>query len=801
MWSNYFKVALRNLLKHKSFSAINIFGLAASMSVCLLVILLIKDAYRFDRFHPESDRVYRVITEAQRKGGGEEGYASSPFPMGKTLTEDYSCVETWTPLVRSLNGSFTAEGKLLDIRGLLTDGAFFQIFGFQLAQGDAATALSEPKTVVLSAETAKKFFGTADPMGKILHNNALGDFKVTGVLEPFPGKTHLEFDALGSLASLKAMETGPDEMAISSNWNNYYMTYNFVRLRKGVPRETAETAMRQIAANAYAKLKLESRDAGYRFYLQPLSGITPGPAFSNSMGKGLPSILLWFLSALGAIVMLSACFNYTNLSIARALTRAKEVGVRKVMGATRGQVFRQFVSEAVVVSGLSLGLAFLLLQGTIPLFNQLQFLESTDVSLQMDGATAGWFLAFALGVGLLAGILPATVLSRFQPLIILQKLQNTKLFRRVGLRKVLIVSQFAVSLVFIITLTVIWRQINFAVRENFGFHDNLVINLDLQGQAYGPITEDLRQSPQIEQISAISHLMGTWRDSKVDVRVQPGDDPIGVRDYFIDQAYLKNMDLPLVAGQDFPYNPTQGRELFAIVNEKFLDQFKLGAPESAVGKSIILEDSTPVSIRGVVKDFLFKPLNYQLEPLLLRYDPSRLAVLNLKVSGNDLPGTLAYLERTWKKFDKSRPVKYEFYDETVRNNFADMYDMAWIVAYFGLLGMLIACMGLLGMAIYSVETRAKEISIRKVIGANARDVVRLLSKGYFLLLVIAAAVAVPIGYLLGQQFLQLFAFQIPMGIMVFLPAIALVFGLGGITIGSQTLRAAISNPVRHLQNE
>lgn len=801
MWSNYFKVAIRNLFKHKSFSFINIFGLAASMSVCLLVIMLIQDAYKFDKFHPNSEQIFRVITDAQRKGGGEESYASTPFPLGKSLTEEYACVDAWAPLVNRLNVEFRGNNRSLRVDGLLADAAFFEVFGFELAEGDAATALNEPNSVVLTHDCADKFFKNKNPLGQTLEAGSLGTFKVTGVLAPFPGKTHLEFDVLGSLSSLAAMEqlaAGADN--IRDNWNNYYSTFNFVRLREGVSKQTAEQALAQISKEAYADLALESRDAGYRFRLQPLNAITPGPLLSNSMGRGLPELMLWFLSALSGIVIFSACFNYTNLTIARALTRANEVGVRKVMGASRWQVFRQFITEALVVSGLALALAFVLLQLTIPLFNQLQFLADTDVSLQMSWATVGWFITFSMGVGLIAGTLPALVMSQFQPLAIMQKLQNTRLFRRMGLRKVLLVAQFTVSLIFLTTLTIMWKQADFAIQGNFGFQASTIVNVDLQGQPFNRVLAEFQQNANVQKISAVSHLMGTWQDSKVDVRAKTGDEPEGVRDYFVNEQYLDNLGISLVAGENFAANPTQATELFAVVNEKFLEHFKLGAPAEALGQTIIVGDSCSLTIRGVVEDFLYKPLNYALEPLLLRYDPAQWQVLNLQLGSSDLSGSIASLERSWKKVDKGNALSYQFYDQTVRENFSNMYDIIWIVAYFGMMGMLIACMGLLGMAIYAVETKAKEISIRKVVGAGPRDLVRLLSKGYLVLLAIATVLALPLSYLLGSQLLETFAFRISLGVLVFIPGVAVLFLLGALTIGSQTIRAALKNPVEQLRH-
>jgi putative ABC transport system permease protein len=514
----------------------------------------------------------------------------------------------------------------------------------------------------------------------------------------------------------------------------------------------------------------------------------------------MPEVLIWFLTVLCAIVMASACFNYTSLTIARSFNRMTEVGIRKVLGATRRQVFGQFISEALVAAGLAFAIAYGFLELTIPFFRRLQFLEFIDVTLEMDWMIAGWFLAFTLGVGLLAGLLPAMVLSNFQPLAVLQKLQNTRLFRRIGLRKTLLVTQFAVSLVFMIILTIAWGQMRFAIRENFGANRSDILNVEMAGISYDKLIAEISRLPQVQDISATSHLMGTWHDNKIDMRFPPAEETLRVRDYFIDHRFIPNLGLELIAGENFPENPAQHHELFAIVNEKFLEQFRLGAPGEALNRALLLEDSSEVAIRGVVKDFLFKPLNYDLEPLLLRYDPNRLNVLNLKISG-DHQETIAALESIWKNLGSTLPLQYRFYDDTARETFSNLRDILWIVAYFGAIGILIACLGLLGMAIYSAETRSKEISIRKVVGASAGDLVTLLSKGYFLLLAIAAAIALPVSYLVGKELLQTFAYHIPLDIRVFLPGVALLFALGAITIGSQTLKAARANPVEALRKE
>lgn len=802
MLQNYLKITWRNIWKNKAFSLITVGGLSLSMAACMLFIMLIKGAHEFDNFHPEGERVYRILTDAQRKNGGSERYATSPYVVASKLAESYSFVEAWTPFCSALNGEVKQGDNLQRLQGLFTTPSFFEAFGFRLEQGDAAAALSEPYSLVLTKATAERLFGKEAPLGRTVEMPGYeAYFTVTGLLAEFPGKTHLEFEALASFSTVPALEAAGIINNISGNWQNYYSTYNFIRLKEQVEPETVEQALATVAEAGYQGLQLETRDAGYRFELQPLSAITPGPILSNSMGRGLPEFLLWFLAGLGLIVVFSASFNYTNLTIARAVGRMKEVGVRKTFGANRRQVFGQFLAEAVVMAVISLVLAYPLLKLAIQGFNQLQFTEFTDMNLKEDLALYAWFILFAVGVGLLAGVLPAAVLSKTKPLAILQKLSNLKVMQGVGLRKALLGIQLSVSLIFLILVTIAWKQINVALVMNFGFAQAQVLNVNMQGHDMEKLRPAFAAVSGVEQISAISHSMGTWADSKVGLRVREEEEPVEVRDYVVDHEYIPNFGLKLAAGENFPEAPEQQRERFAIVNETFLEQFQLGTPAEALGKTIWMGDSTRLAIQGVLEDFYYKPAVYQLEPLLLRYNPGQLGVLNLRVGSQDPTATIAALERAWEKIDPVHPFTYQFFDDAVRENYANFVDLAWIVGFFALLGIVIALMGLLGIAIYTVETRRKEVSIRKVLGASMKDVVWLLSKSYFVLLGVAILVAVPISILLGRQFLQQFTIQLEMKALLFLPGILLLLSLVALTVLSQAWRAAVGNPVEALKNE
>ncbi len=804
MLQNYIKLALRNLTKNRLFSVINILGLGLSMGVCLFILLLVRSAYNYDKFHPEGERVFRVNTKAFRKDGGAEPYATTPFPLGAALSAGFSKVETMTRLASRANGEVSGGGKILPIQGMFAEPSFFEVFGFSLLEGNVATALDEPFTIVLSAKSAERFFPRTESVGKTLKINGMGAFQVTGVLAEPPGKTHLEFDALVSAASIPTLEKsgvlGPE---FSQNWNDIYGTYTYIRLQKGATVAQTEDALTAIAKTELPNLTLESRDAGYQYYLQPLDNITPGPMLSNNLGRGLPSVLLYFLLILGGVVMLSACFNYTNLTLARALTRAREIGVRKVMGATRWQVAGQLLGEAVVTAMLALGVGWLFMKGLQPGFNSLSFTQFLDVSIEEDRWAMGWFLGFAVGVGLLAGALPALAMSRISPVSVLQGLLNLKFFKHLGLRKVLLISQFTVSLVFIILVTTVSKQIGFLMTMDYGFNSSQILNVELQGQSPEKIIPILEAVPGVERISAMSHPLGTNRDQADDVRVSSEAEKTAVRKFSVDRNFSENLKLTFVAGENFPKEAATGRrhESFAVVNETFCNKFQIGTPAEALGKQIIVGDSTRLTVRGVVKDFLFRPADSELGPLLLRNNAENWTLLNLKIAPGDPTATLVALQRAWAQAVPERPMESEFYEETIRNNYVEMRDALSIISVFALLAIVIAALGLLGMATYTVETRTKEIGLRKVLGASPQELVLLLSRNFLILLGIASVIAIPLGWFLGSQFLNVFAYRISMGLGILIPGILLLFGVGGVTIGSQAVRAALANPVRALRSE
>ncbi len=801
MIKNYLKTAWRNLLKNKTFSLINISGLALSMAVCLLLIMIIKDANGYDRFHANSGRVYRINTEALRKNGGSEPYASSPYLVGATFGSTYTGVESWTMLNSGLYRDITVDERRFGCNMRFTNASFFDLFGFTLNEGNAATALTDPYTIILTNELSEKLFPGEKAIGKTVEVDGTGLFKVTGVLNKFPGKTHLEFEALASFATIPSLEKDKSVEQTTNNWNNYYTNYTYIRLKSGIKAIQAEASLSEIANRNYKNLPLETRDAGYVFKLQRLNDITPGPMLSNNMGRAISSGKLWFFSVLAFVIIISAAFNYTNLTIAKAMSRMKEIAMRKVVGSSSKHIFLQVVFESVITSLLALVVAFVLLQYLVPQFSGLSFINASDISFKTDTTVILLFVAFAVVLGLIAGLLPASVLSRIKPLMLLQKLQNLKLIRHFGLRKTLLVIQFMISLIFISLVTIIYKQTEYGIDMNFGTKQSNIFNINLQGVAFEKAANEFNKIPGVERISAVSTLMGSYADWGDDVRTSKEKDPVPVREYFTDENYIINFGLKLVAGENFAANHSQRFERDAIVNEKFVERFKLGSPMDAVGRTIIVGDSTELVIKGVLKDFLFKPADYALEPMLMRYNPQNWSILNLSITSGSSIQTTAQLEAAWKKLDPDHTFQGRFYDDEIQVIFSAYRDMVWMIAFIGVLGITIACLGLLGITILTIQSKTKELSIRKIIGASSVSLVRLLTKSYVQVMAIAVLAAVPITALLANKLLESISQRIELGPQLFIPGVLAIILLSVLTIGSQIVKAIVANPVKSLRTE
>jgi putative ABC transport system permease protein len=812
MIKNYFTTAWRNLLKNKAFSIINITGLAVSMSVCLLIINMIAEQKSCDSFNKNKDRVYRIMTEG--RGTNDFKTASSALPLAKKLKQDFPGTEQSATLVRNIGGDMLYKEKAASGGGYFADGQLFKVLDFSLSKGNAATALENPFSLVITEDIAELLFKDEEPLGKMVQFNdkginpggpekgnketAYGLFTITGVLKDVPGKTHLLFKLLASLSTLPALAADKKVGIDINDWNNVWTNYTYVLLDKNKTEQELQAALDRIAAKQYPK----GSPNEYGFKTRALTAITTGNPVGNETTIYLPGAVLLILSILAMIVMLSACLNYTNLSVARSLTRTKEVGIRKVAGATRTQIFLQFITEAIVVSLLSLILAIGLLFFLRNAFTGLWMNRFLQVSLAQNISLYGVFVAFSILIGLVAGLLPSVYISAFNPVVMMRNFGGIKMFRRLTIRKVLLVTQFTVSLIFIISTAVLYQQTNHVLHFDYGFDKKNVVDVSLyKAENYQRFAQAVAQNKDVAGISACSYMPATGnQNGTLAYKADNLKDSLQINFLDVDAKYFDVMGLKLLAGKTFPEIPDTTGESYIVVNETLVKDWHYASLNAAIGQSVLMEGNT-VEIIGVVKDFQFTDVTRNVSPLTLRNRPKIFGVAAVKISGTNTAATVAFLEKTWKQVNPNTKFEYEFLDEQILFTHSMLSDIAKILGALSLLAVFISCLGLLGMATYTAETRAKEISIRKIVGSSVSQIMVLLTKGFVKLLLIATVIALPAAYLLNNMWLQFFAHRVSVSVLILLLSVLVMFVLSMLTVFSQSWRAAFANPVKNLRRE
>ena len=803
MLKSIFLTSIRNIFRNPVFSFINLFGLAVSISLGLLVILIVKEQYSFDNFHRDADRIYRIDTKALRKEGGSENYASAPYAIGTVIRDGYSFAKYVVCINSQLNGDATYQNVTVSLHGLFADPSFLNVFNFQLEKGNPSTALNDPDGIILTQETAKKIFGNDDPVGKIITLHGYGNFAVKGVFKEFPGKTHLEFEAIASTSALPALEKQHAIIESLQNWNNYYTNYVYIKLKKGTKLNEVKSALAEISRKNYTGRALETRDKGYEFYLQGLNKITPGPLLSNSMGRSLPQVILFFLGILALVILLMAGLNYTNLVIAKSLKRSREIGVRKVMGASRWQVFSQFIGESVLFALFSLIASYLLLQFLKSAFFQLQLSRQFSIDLKEDIWVYIYFILFAVLIGLFAGLLPASYLSGFKPIVVLRDMIGKKINTRQLLRKALMIVQFTFCMIFIATVLIILFQMKFLLKADYGINDKNIMNVRLQGNDYTKLASELQSVPGVKQIGFVSHSLGTFQDYSDDYKRKPADASFVMRDFRADANFISNLNIKFAAGRNFSHDLPADREKEIILNEKALILFGFRSAADAIGQQVYAADSIPLNVVGVVKDFHFRPLTNEIGPLAFRYRPGDFQIMSISFEPGSKERLIAALSPIWKKMDPIHPLQDNLMKDEIRDAYTNsgFIDILKIMEYISFLSIVLACLGMLGMVMYNIQLRTKEISIRKVVGASVADVTILLSRSFMLLIGIGIITGAPLSYVAGKLFLQNFAYKISYAPLLIIAGILVTVLLGLVTVCSQTLKVASANPVKSLRTE
>lgn len=796
MFRNYFKTAWRNLRRNKTATLINITGLMIGMTCCLLIGLYIHHQLSYDRFQEKGSRIARVLMGYHfNNGEGErKGYYTSTKVL-PTLQRSFPEVETGVRM--TLNpGIITIGDKPFEESNILfADSTLFDVFSFKLLEGDPKNALSGFDKLVLSSSTAKKYFGNKNPVGQVVKMGASArPFEITGIIEDCPSNSQIKYDLVASFSSLRQNQE-------HTYWNANYMTFLLFKNPSGFESLNAKLP-------AFMKKETEGMNATINIYLEHFQDVH---LYSEYDGFE-PNISINYIYIIGSVALLIlaiACFTYINLSTARSLERAKEVGIRKVVGAEKSQIFGQFLSESVILSTLALLLSFGVVLLLLPAFNRLAD-QQLNPQLLFSPFALGLSLFSIICIGLLAGSYPAVVLSGFQPVRVLKGAFKSTA-SGAWLRKTLIVFQFSISAFLIIATFIIQKQLHYIQNRKLGYEREhlLVLPFDKNVQKnFASLKTEFKRSPDIINVSRTSNTPAEI-NSGYNMRSadMPKDQQMAVNAVIIDEEYISATGIQIVAGENLNRQDMldvegedQSKYFYHFILNESAAQAMGWKPQEAIGKPFWLDESRPGIVKAVVKDFNFQSMHNPIKPLVLFPEQwSRLMIV--KISGRNIPQTLQHLEAKWKTLIPARPFNYHFLDEDFNDLYNNEIRLGKVINLFAGIAISLACLGLFGLSSYTTQQRIKEIGVRRVIGASVLNIVFLLSKDFVKFVIISFTIATPIAWWAMSKWLQDYAYAIKMPVWIFGLAAVMIILITLVTISFQSIRAALMNPVKSLRSE
>jgi len=790
MFKNYFKIALRNLFRHKGYSFINLSGLALGMACTLVILFWVQDELSYDRFHQNADAIYRVNVEWKENSAK---WAKTPGLLAAAMQAEIPEVINAARLhkrpklvMRYDEKAFYEEGKLR------VDPALFEMFSFPFVKGNCE---NWTQGIVITESLARKYFGEEEPLGKVLNINNWYDVPVTGVIRDLPHNSYIQLDCVLQLEALKRFWPG------GFTWGNFSHE-TFVQLHTGADPASVGAKITNLLFKNFPQISPYVN----KLYLQPLTEVyltaeIGGGQFVNGDRK-----YVYIFSIIAFVVLLIACINFMNLSTARSLNRAKEVGLRKVIGSSRVQLLKQFLGESILLAIVAAVLAIILVEMLLPAFNQL-----AGKMLKLDYGEVKLLLGLALitlVTGIVAGSYPAIYLSSFKPIAVLKGGQFESGNRRAGVRHLLVVTQFALAIMLIIGTIVIHRQLHFMTHTKLGFDKDNVVYVPAKanfGAQYEAVKQELLKFPEIGSVAANSILpTNTLNTSLIFWEGKPPNREYPVETNAVDYDYFTLLNMEFVAGRIFsPQHAADAASAF-VLNEEAAKMMEM---ESPIGKEIRVGQKQGTVI-GVVRNAHFKSLRQKIEPqifhLLADYNSELVdlfGIVMIKIRGNGIPTALASIEAVWKGVNPNHPFEYHFLDETYDTLYTQEKRTSTLFNYFTVLAISISCLGLFGLAAFVAENRTKEIGIRKVLGASVSGIVTLLSKDFVKLVLLGNVIAWPIAYYMMKNWLQDFAYRINIGWWVFALAGGVALLIALLTVSIQAIKAALANPVEALRYE
>ena len=815
MIKNYLKIAWRNLKKNKIFSFINVFGLAIGLTCCMLIALYLHNELSYDSYHRNASSIYQLGTTFVKEGK-EDRTANTPAPMARAMQMDFPEIEKGTRLLKMFADDrtlfqYTEPGgsvrSFFETKGFVADSTFFQVLTYKFKEGDPATALMNPNSVVLNEVTANKIFGRESPINKTLFisSSTIGDgtFKVTGVFTDPPNPSHIDAGFILSAGSASSNGFFAQNSLATNN-----MFYTYFLLKPGADAKKLEAKFPAfIDKHAGADLKAMG------FYKkQFLTAVKDVHLYANTSSNVSPSGSVTYLYILGSIALftlLIACINFMNLSTARSSKRAAEVGVRKVLGAEKSSLIRQFMGESIMMAMIAFVFALIFTKVLLPLFSRLSAKEII-FSFQEHGILIIGFFVLALLTGIIAGSYPAFYLSSFQPVKVLKgRISNT--LAAISLRKALVIFQFVISAGLIVASVIINDQMQYLKNKDLGFDKDGQVVIPLRSStaknSYASLKEELKKNTQIENIGASMYYPGIINPSDMPL-YKEGDNMNSAKRTFmnwIDASFLQTLGIKTAAGRLFSPEFPADTNLRMILNEEAITKMGFKNAQDAIAKKVGIDWQGQTywwEIVGVVKNFHFVDLHSAIEPYGFQLNNSQsFNYLVAHAKTNNIGSVLESIRKTWKQLNPNEPFEYTFLNDDFQKNYEADNRLAAIVRNFTIIAILISCLGLFGLATFSAEQRTKEIGVRKVLGASVGNVVGLLSKEFLKLVFIGILIASPITWFVMNKWLQDFAYRTNISWMVFAITAIIAIGIALLTISFQAIKAAIANPVKSLRTE
>ncbi|WP_028298856.1 ABC transporter permease [Olivibacter sitiensis] len=793
MLKNYIKIAFRNLRRHKSFSLLNIAGLAIGMTSSILILLWVLHERSYDRFHAHANEIYRVTVEATE----EFKAAINPSGMPAELKAKIPAIKNTVRLSHPSTNVFEyGDNRFEEKRGFYADSTFLDVFSFPLVSGDATTALQRPDAVLITEDLARKYFGDADPIGKMLKKNNDKQVTVTGVLASVPANSHLQFDYIMPTSAIEKWEWNYPGDDI---WTSF-LYYAYIQLDKNFNPTAANLAALEKQMNDIYKSHVTEDVLKASFHAQPLTSIHLHSNLQVDLpGNGnIQYVNILFLVAV--FILIVACINFMNLSTARSARRAKEVGLRKVVGAARGQLIGQFLGESILISFISLLIAIGLVWLSLPAFN---YLAGKTLGINLfDGKLLLTLTGIALITGLVAGSYPALFLSGFQPIKVLKGNTKSSGSGNLLFRNGLVVVQFVVSIVLLVGTVVVYQQLNYMKDRDIGYEKSNLIYVPMTGDIWtgqDAYKSELLQNPLTANFAITNELPTNSISGSTDIKWE-GKDPnsqIVIPSFDVSENFFDVFQMKIVAGRAFSKD-FKGDSSNYVINEKFAGIMGFDA-ETAIGKPLTVWDRSGTVI-GVVKDFNFKPAQQAIEPLIMKLNDWGGTVV-VRTQPGSTEATIKALEKINTSLNPGFPFSYNFVDQELDNLYKGEQRLGSLFNLFAVLAIFISCLGLYGLSAFMAEQRIKEIGVRKVLGASVFNITYLLSSSFVRLVLIAIFIAIPIAWYAIDNWLSGFAYHINLGWVVFLIASLVAIAIALLTVSYESIKAALANPVKSLRDE